>query len=78
MWLAALIGLNTLEARGHLSTTTGHTSRVLLCIVAEIYGSQMGNIVKLWFALFAPWSLLRRLSLHVNAFRRFFVLKGKR
>lgn len=64
MWLAALIGPNTLNHRGHLSATTGHTSRVLLCILAEIYGSQMPNILKLWFALFALRSLLRRRSLH--------------
>lgn len=69
MWLAALIGRNTLKHRGHLSATTGHTLRVLLCVLAEIYGSQMANILKLWFALLALRRLLRRLT--VNVFCRF-------
>lgn len=72
MWLTTLIGPNTLKDRGHLPATTGHTLRVRLCILAEIYGSQMPNLLKSWFALFALCRLRRRRSLHVNVFRRFF------
>lgn len=75
MWLVCFDWTEcfTKNPEGHLSATTGHTLHVLLlCILAEIYGSQMGDIVKLCFALFAPWSLLGRHSLHVNAFRAFF------